>query len=142
VRSSGSVKGLSTHQYFNDSPCSLAFKAFEEANNDANPLALRAMFDTFNTSTDIVDPDTAQKLIDEYKKEPKALAGKLLKAKLIGFSSIFTLLFLLGLADVTAFGHAKEGWFPTWPGLDNMPASLFSSETGLTKIPDYWVGDY
>ena len=123
-------------------PCSLSFKAFEEANKGANPLALRAMFDTFNTSTDIVGPDVAQKMIDEYKQNPKAVAANLLKAKLIGFSSIFTLFFLLGLADVTAFGHAKDGWFPTWPGLDNLPASLFNSETGLLKIPDYWVGDY
>ena len=121
---------------------SLAFEAFEEANKGANPLAIRAIFDTFNTSTDIVAPDQAQALIDEYKQNPKALAGKLLKAKLTGFSAIFTLLFLLGLADVVAFGHAKDGWFPAWPGLENMPASLFNPETGLTKIPDYWLGDY
>lgn len=99
------------------------------------------MFDTFNTSTDLTDPVKAQEMIDEYKKNPKALAGNLLKAKLIGFSSIFTLLFLLGLADAVAFGHAKDGWFPEWPGLENMPASLFSSETGLGQIPKYWLGD-
>lgn len=118
---------------------SLAFQAFEEANKGANPLAIRAIFDTFNSSTDIVSPVVAQELIDEYKTNPKALATNLLKAKLIGFSSIFTLLFLLGLADVVAFGHAKDGWFPDWPGLSDLPASLFSSETGLTKIPDYWL---
>jgi hypothetical protein len=155
---------------------SLAFAAFEKANKDANPLAVRAIFDTFNTSTDIVAPDQAQALIDEYKANPSALAGKLLKAKLIGFSSIFTLLFLLGLADVVAFGHAKgnvngwihtcffclfyfcgtllflthrsfislfctDGWFPNWPGLEDLPWSLFDSEKGLTKIPSYWLGD-
>lgn len=80
-------------------------------------------------------------MIDEYKANPYALAGKLLKAKLIGFSSIFTLLFLLGLADVVAFGHAKGGWFPNWPGLDDLPGSLFNPDTGLTKIPSYWLGD-
>ena len=121
--------------------CSLSYQAFSEANKGANPLAVRAVFDTFNTSTDIVGPVEAQALIDEYKENPEALANKLLKAKLIGVSSIFTLLVLLGLADVVAFGHAKEGWFPSWPGMDDMPASLFDPDTGLSKIPDYWLND-
>jgi hypothetical protein len=120
---------------------SLTFKAFEQAYKDANPLTVRAVFDTFNTSGDTVSPDQAQEKLDLYKEDPTAVAGQLLKAKLNGYSSIGFLLFLLGLAAVTAATAAKDGWFPEWPGFDNFPFSLFSPEGDVTKIPDYWL-DY
>ena len=119
----------------------LTFSAFEQANKGCNPLVVRAIFDSLNTSTDVVAPDLAQEKIDLYKTNPEALAGQLLRAKLLGFSSIFTLLFLLGLADVIAFGHAKDGWFPDWPGLSNGVQSFFDPETGVTAIPKYWLSE-
>lgn len=38
----------------------LTFPAFEQANADCNPLAIRAVFDTFAQSTDAVEPEKAQ----------------------------------------------------------------------------------
>jgi hypothetical protein len=116
----------------------LTYKAFKEANKDNNPLAVRAIFDSLNSSTEVCSPDIAQQKLDSYKEDPFLIAAELFKAKLIGFSSIFTLLFLLGLADVTAFGHARSGWFPDWPGLTNFPVSFISD---LKEIPNYWVKD-
>ena len=119
----------------------LTYQAFKEANKDANPLAVRAIFDTLNTSTDVCSPDVAQEKLDSYSENIDLIKGELIKAKLLGFSSIFTLLFLLGLADVIAFGHARDGWFPDWPGLSNLPSSLFDPDIGLTAIPKYWLSD-
>jgi len=119
----------------------LTYQAFKEANKDANPLAVRAIFDSLNTSTDVCSPDVAQGKLDSYKENMDLISEELLKAKLLGFSSIFALLFLLGLADVVAFGHARDGWFPDWPGLSNLPSSLFDPEIGLTSIPKYWLSD-
>jgi hypothetical protein len=120
---------------------SLSFSAFQQANKDANPLAVRAIFDSLNTSTDICDPEVAQTKLDNYKENMDLIKNELLRAKFLGFSSIAVLLFLLGLADVVAFGHAKDGWFPTWPGLSNLPYSLFDPEIGLSSIPKFWLSD-
>jgi hypothetical protein len=128
-----------THVFFRNN--SLTFSAFQQANKDANPLAVRAVFDSLNTSTDVCDPDVAQEKINKYKENMELIRGEIVKAKLLGYSSIFTLLFLLGLADVVAFGHAKDGWFPTWPGLSNLPYSLFDPEIGLAAIPKFWLSD-
>jgi hypothetical protein len=119
----------------------LTYSAFAEANKNNNPLTVRAIFDTLNTSTDVCNPETAQEKLDSYRENPDLIKGELLKSKLIGFSSIFVLLFLLGLADVIAFGHAKDGWFPEWPGAQNLPWSLFDADIGLGAIPQYWVSD-
>lgn len=80
-------------------------------------------------------------MLDEYKQDPTTLKQKLLLAKLQGYSAIFTLLFLLGLVDVVAAGHAYHGWFPDWPGAENFPAGLFDSEKGIQTIPQYWLSD-
>jgi hypothetical protein len=117
----------------------LTFAAFEKANADANPLAVRAIFDTFAQSTDVVEPDKAQDLLDLYKEDPKAINGNLINAKGTGYAAILTLLFLLGLADITAAGHAYTGWFPDWPGGVDFPAHILDPEGSLTKIPDYWI---
>ncbi|KAL3909772.1 MAG: hypothetical protein SGARI_002430, partial [Bacillariaceae sp.] len=87
----------------------LTFSAFERANVDANPAAIRAIFDTFAQSTDLTDPRVAQEKIDSFQEDPKRLNGALLKSKLSGFSAIFSLLFLLGLANSIAFSHVKDG---------------------------------
>lgn len=116
----------------------LTFKAFQDANKDKNPLAVRAIFDTLSSSTDVCAPDIAQEKFDSFKANTSLVASELLKSKLLGFSSIFTLLFLLGLADYEAFGHAYHGWFPEWPGITNFPASFFDD---LGAIPHYWISE-
>ena len=107
----------------------LAFSAFQQANKGANPLAIRAVFDTFAQSTDITDPRVAQEKLDLYKKDVSELKGALLKSKLTGYSAIFSLLFLLGLADVVAFSHVKDGFFYYW-----------TLEDGISNLPKYFIG--
>mmetsp|Transcript_9379 Transcript_9379/g.13907 ORF Transcript_9379/g.13907 Transcript_9379/m.13907 type:complete len:276 (+) Transcript_9379:122-949(+) len=115
----------------------LCYDAFVAGNPGCNPLTLRAVFDTFATSTNVVAPDTAQRLLDEYKKDPSTFKNALLESKLKSFAAIGTLLFLLGLADVLAFNGAYRGWFPEWPGGDHLPAGLI--DPGLWTIPQYWI---
>lgn len=117
----------------------LTYPAFVAGNPGCNPLALRAIFDTFATGTNNVEPNVAQKAIDSFKADPSGatFANMLLVSKLRGFSAIFALLFLLGLADVIAFDAAYRGWFPEWPGKDNLPLGLINP--GLWTIPQYWI---
>jgi len=117
----------------------LTFDAFQQANKGSNPLAVRAVFDTFAQSTDVSDPNIAQQKIDSYKEDITIINGALLKAKGTGFSAIVVLLFLLGLADIVAAGHAYHGWFPEWPGGQNFPLCIFDLETGPLTIPKYWI---
>jgi hypothetical protein len=117
----------------------LTFDAFEQGNRGANPLAIRAVFDTFAQSTDASDPIVAQRKIDSYKEDVTKLNGALIYAKFTGFSAVATLLFLLGLADIVASGHAYHGWFPEWPGGENFPLCLFDPATGPWHIPEYWI---
>jgi hypothetical protein len=117
----------------------LTFPAFEQANKGANPLAVRAIFDTFAQSTNSCDPEIAQQKLDLYKKDLSSINGALLKSKAVGFASIGVLLFLLGFADVVAAGHAYHGWFPDWPGASNFPACFLNPETSPLRIPDYWI---
>lgn len=120
----------------------LTYKAFKAANANENPLAVRAIFDSLNTNTDVCNPDTAQEKLNALKENPKLLANTLLEAKLRGYAAIFGILFLLALADWQAIVvHAREGWFPEWPGLDDFPNKLFDSEVGLSALPKYFIGD-
>jgi len=106
----------------------LTFPAFEQANSKANPLAVRAVFDTFSQSQDTCEPYVAQEKIDSYKEDISLVKNSLLKSKIIGYSSIFTLLLLLGIAESIAFTGAKDGWFPGW-----------NLEDGILNIPQYWI---
>jgi hypothetical protein len=117
----------------------VTFDAFALANKGANPLATRAVFDTFAQSTNACDPRIAQSKIDSYKEDVTKINGALLYAKAIGFLAVATLLFLLGLADIVAAGHAYNGWFPEWPGGENFPLCLFDPATGPWHIPEYWI---
>jgi hypothetical protein len=121
----------------------LTYAAFQQAHVKANPLAVRAVFDALNKGSDVCTPDQAQETIDELKVNPMALAGKVLRAKFVGYGAIFALLFLLALADYQAFVvHFRMGWFPEWPGLDDLPRSLLDPSSGLSAIPQYWLGEY
>jgi hypothetical protein len=117
----------------------LTFAAFEQANRGVNPLAVRAVFDTFAQSTDCCDPNVAQKKIDAYKGDFSQIKGALLYAKATGFLAIAALLGLLGLGDIVAAGHAYHGWFPEWPGGENFPWCILDKETGPWHIPEYWT---
>jgi hypothetical protein len=106
----------------------LTFPAFEQANSGANPLAIRAVFDSFSQSQDTCEPFVAQDKLDSYKEDISLLKSTLLTSKLIGYSSIGTLVFLLGLAETVALSSAKDGWFPSW-----------NLENGILNIPNYWI---
>jgi len=117
----------------------LVYEAFVEGNPDCNPLAIRAIFDTFSQSTNVVEPNVAQQKLDSFKADPsgETFKNELLNSKLKGYAAIVTLLFLLGLADVFAFRDAAMGWFPDWPGLQNFPVGLWNP--GVWTIPQYWI---
>jgi hypothetical protein len=117
----------------------VTFDAFQQANTGVNPLAIRAVFDTFAQSTNVCAPDIAQQKIDSYKEDMSRINGALLKSKAAGYLAIVVLLGLLGLGDIVAAGHAYHGWFPEWPGGQNFPLCLFDSQTGPWHIPDYWI---
>lgn len=117
----------------------LTYDAFVAGNKGCNPLAMRAVFDTFATSTNVVSPIEAQKMMDDFKEDSSGEKFKnaLLVSKLQSFSAIAFLLFLLGLADIIAFDAASRGWFPDWPGRGHLPEALFNP--GLLSIRDYWL---
>jgi hypothetical protein len=120
----------------------LTYKAFQAANAKENPLVVRAIFDSLNTNTDVSNPEMAQEKLDAYKQNPKLLAQELLHAKLRGYAAIFGILFLLALADYESIlVHARQGWFPEWPGLEDFPNKLFDPSVGLSALPKYFVGD-
>lgn len=118
----------------------LTFTAFQAANSKANPLAVRAVFDTFAQSTDTCAPEVAEQKLQDYRQDIKRLNLALLASKSAGWFSIGVLLFLLGLADVVAAGHAYNGWFPDWPGGRDFPWSLTDPNDGaIWNIPKYWI---
>mmetsp|Transcript_21943 Transcript_21943/g.36288 ORF Transcript_21943/g.36288 Transcript_21943/m.36288 type:complete len:267 (+) Transcript_21943:43-843(+) len=118
----------------------LTAKAFVQANSQSNPLAVRAVFDAFAQSTDNVDPDVAQRMLDVYKSgDLGALKNNLAISKLFAVLGIATLLFLLGIADIIAFSDVYKGWFPDWPGGHNFPFGMMEPDGSPFKIPDYWI---
>lgn len=117
----------------------LTYEAFSKANIGKNNLAVRAIFDTFNRSTNIVEPDKAQDMLDEYKNDIRSIKSRLLKSKLVGYSSIIVLLFLLGYAGIIILENLYCGWFPDWPGGTDFPWSLFDEDGAVWTIPKYWV---
>jgi len=106
----------------------VTFSAFQQANSGANPLAVRAVFDTFSQSNNLSEPRVAQGKLDAYKEDVYNIKGGLIKSKITGVATVVTLLFLLGYADITAWGHARDGWFHYWKLSD-----------GLQNIPDFWI---
>jgi len=116
----------------------LCYESFVQANKGCNPLTIRAVFDALSTG-DIVAPDVAQMKLDSFVGDKSSdfsvFKSELLKTKLVGFSSIAFLLFLLGpIVGSTCLEALAKGWFPEWPGNENLPWSLLSPWT----IPDYW----
>ena len=118
----------------------LTYKAFQQANAKADPMAVRAVMDCFSQSTDTCDPRVATEKLERYQQDLGSFKSDLLYSKLVGWAAIVTLLGLLGLADIEAFTYAYDGWFPEWPGGRAwLEGGLFDSEIGLTSIPKYWL---
>lgn len=117
----------------------LIYDAFVDGNPGCNPLTVRAVFDTFAQSTNVVNPEIAQEKLDSFKADHSGETFKtaLLSSKLQGYAAIGTLLFLLGLADIFAFRDVAFGWFPDWPGIENFPMGLI--DPGFWTIPQYWI---
>ena len=120
----------------------LCYESFVEANRGCNPLTVRAVFDALSTG-DIVAPDVAQMKLDSFSNDQSsdfsAFKSELLRVKLTGFSSIAFLLFLLGpIVGSTCLESLAKGWFPEWPGGNNLPWSLLL-EPGAWTIPQYWT---
>ncbi len=115
----------------------LRFEAFEAANKNCNPLALRALFDSMTTSTSTVEPYVAQECLDNYRNDLNAFKTTLLASKFKGYAAIALLLFLLGLATTVSVEALAQGWFPDWPGNENFPVGLL--DPGVWTIPEYWI---
>jgi hypothetical protein len=127
-----------------EKPIFLSYDAYVLANPRANPVALRAVFDSFSNSIgggNAVSPITAQERIDLYKADVTKMGKKLNSGKLIGISAFFLVLVLLGIADYLAIYHIWRGWFPEWQGFSSMPGSFFSKEMGIFVLPEYFISD-
>ena len=136
-----------TYTHMTESVPFLGYDGFVKANPRANPVALRAVFDSFSNSiggSNAVSPITAQGNIDLYLNN-KAVTGELAKklngGKSIGISAFVFLLALLGIGDALAIFHLWKGWFPEWQGFSDMPSSLFDQNIGITVLPNFFVGD-
>ena len=118
----------------------LTLDAFKMANAEANPLAVRVVFDSFGKPK-AVEPTLAQKLLDKYKENPNDIKPNLLLGKLSVYTAAATLLFLLGLADFASATDLYRGWFPDWPGGQDFPRNLFTPEGNVFKIGEYFLWD-
>lgn len=144
------------YTHMKDSVPFLGYDGFAKANPRANPVALRAVFDSFSNSiggSNAVSPITAQRNIDSFMEDSGgrqkrgtstvtgALAKKLNGGKAIGITAFFFLLVLLGVGDWLAIFHLWKGWFPEWQGFSDVPSSLFDKDIGFAVLPDFFVGD-
>ncbi|CAB9529801.1 expressed unknown protein [Seminavis robusta] len=98
----------------------LTYSAFSLANADANPLAVRAVFDSFRKPK-CVEPHVAQQLLNEYKQDPTQIRQNLIIKQATLVMAASSLLFLLGLADLATASDFYRGWFPDWPGGTDFP---------------------
>jgi hypothetical protein len=86
----------------------ITYSAFQRANAQADPLAVRAVFDCFSQSTEVSNPDIAQQKIESYKESLDNFNRDLLKSKVTGWAAIVTLLGLLGLADIQVYSTYRH----------------------------------
>jgi hypothetical protein len=116
----------------------LRLEAFQAANKDCNPLAVRTVFDAMSTGTSNVEPDVAQKYLDDFKGDIESFKRTLLWSKFRGYGAIAAVMGLLGLTASVCGQALVDGWFPEWPGRENFPLSIFG-DPGLMSIKDYWI---
>jgi hypothetical protein len=132
----------------------LGYDGFERANPNANPVALRAVFDSFSNSiggSNAVSPITAQNNIDSFLQKDSGrrgkatvtgdLAKKLNGGKTTGIIAFGFVLVLLGVGDWLAILHLWKGWFPEWLGFSDIPGSLFDKDIGIAVLPNFFVSD-
>ncbi len=137
-----------TYTHMAESVPFLGYEGFVKANPNANPVALRAVFDSFSNSiggSNAVSPITAENNMDLYLDNNKSVTGALAKklngGKSLGIAAFVFLLVLLGVGDALAIFHLWKGWFPEWQGFSDMPASLFDQNIGILVLPNFFVGD-
>lgn len=132
----------------------LGYDGFAKANPRANPVALRAVFDSFSNSiggSNAVSPITAERNIESFllttgrgsggTTVSGAMAKKLNGGKTIGLTAFLFVLVLLGVGDWLAIFHLWRGWFPEWQGFSDFPSSFFDKDIGIAVLPNYFVGD-
>lgn len=93
----------------------LSYECFRQANEGKNPLATRAVFESLAVGSDLVTPNKAQAALEAYQGDLSLIKDNLTKTKVLGFSAVFILVVLLGLADWFAVYHLYKGFFPEWP---------------------------
>ncbi|KAL7553751.1 hypothetical protein ACHAWF_017077, partial [Thalassiosira exigua] len=127
----------------NQIPGYLRYESLAQANPDVQPMAVRAVFDSMalGINKNQVAPRVAVQRLEAYKADLDQMTKELSKAQAVGLSALIILLTLIGAADYFSIYHLYHGWFPTWPGLEDLPSSLFAGDTGLAAIPNYWLND-
>mmetsp|Transcript_24160 Transcript_24160/g.58374 ORF Transcript_24160/g.58374 Transcript_24160/m.58374 type:complete len:325 (+) Transcript_24160:75-1049(+) len=131
-----------THLAEEDRVPFLTFDSYRRANPTADPMALRAVFDSFSNSIgggNVISPITAQERINQYKEDVSAMTKRLNRSKVLGVSAFVFVLLLLGFVDYLTLYHLWRGFFPEWMGFDHMPASLFDGSIGIGVLPRYFV---
>lgn len=86
----------------------LTFDSYQRANPDADPMALRAVFDSFSNSIgggNVISPITAQERLDEYKEDVSIMTKRLNDSKILGVTAFVIVLLLLGFADYLTIYH-------------------------------------
>jgi len=133
-----------THLSDDDRVPFLTFDSYHRANPAADPMALRAVFDSFSNSIgggNVISPITAQERLDEYKEDVSIMTKRLNGSKVLGVTAFVFVLLLLGFTDYLTIYHLWRGFFPEWHGFDHMPASLFDGSIGIGVLPRYFLLD-
>lgn len=131
-----------THLKTQNIPPFLSFEAYQRANPTSNPVALRAVFDSFSNSLggiNSISPITAQERIDEYTSNIYTMVQRLNRSKVLGLSAFIFVLSLLGFVDYLTIYHLWRGFFPEWNGFIDLPFSLLDEEIGISVLPKYFV---
>mmetsp|Transcript_21752 Transcript_21752/g.60457 ORF Transcript_21752/g.60457 Transcript_21752/m.60457 type:complete len:274 (-) Transcript_21752:196-1017(-) len=119
----------------------LTYEKFAAAlNNQHNPLAVRAVFESLSVNSELVTPQAAQETLQQYQGDLHLLQQNLVQKKVLSYSAVLVLVLILGLADYFALYHLYKGWFPDWPAAVDFPWHVLDSEVGLLAIPKYWIG--
>ena len=97
-----------THLAEGDRVPFLTFDSYQLANPAADPMALRAVFDSFSNSIgggNVISPITAQERLDEYKEDVSIMTKRLNGSKVLGVTAFVIVLVLLGFADYLTIYH-------------------------------------
>ena len=104
-----------THLETQNIPPFLTFEAYQRAHPTSNPVALRALFDSFSNSLggiNSISPITAQERIDEYTNNINEMVLRLNRSKVLGISAFIFVLLLLGFVYYLTIYHFMERILP------------------------------